>query len=114
MVCLSFTKLQYFFCLSALDQCVNVSRFLAGTVKSAEDAIAEQAKQQEDDPYANLSKKEKKKKKKQVALYAVIVHWLYRLDLLILHLKVSSYEKYCCGYKALLTMQYRLADKYWN
>lgn len=28
--------------------------------------IAEQAKQQEDDPYANLSKKEKKKKKKQV------------------------------------------------
>lgn len=34
--------------------------------QSAEDAIAEQAKQQEDDPYANLSKKEKKKKKKQV------------------------------------------------
>uniref|UniRef100_A0A7N6AL87 ATP-binding cassette sub-family F member 1 n=1 Tax=Anabas testudineus TaxID=64144 RepID=A0A7N6AL87_ANATE len=33
--------------------------------QSAEDAIAEQAKQQEDDPYANLSKKEKKKKKKQ-------------------------------------------------
>ncbi|KAE8282408.1 ATP-binding cassette sub-family F member 1 [Larimichthys crocea] len=33
---------------------------------SAEDAIADQAKQQEDDPYANLSKKEKKKKKKQL------------------------------------------------
>ncbi|KAK2829992.1 hypothetical protein Q5P01_017923 [Channa striata] len=33
---------------------------------SAEDAIAEQAKGQEDDPYANLSKKEKKKKKKQM------------------------------------------------
>ncbi|XP_039977464.1 ATP-binding cassette sub-family F member 1 isoform X1 [Xiphias gladius] len=33
---------------------------------SAEDVIAEQAKQQEDFPYANLSKKEKKKKKKQM------------------------------------------------
>ncbi|XP_044026423.1 ATP-binding cassette sub-family F member 1 [Siniperca chuatsi] len=33
---------------------------------SAEDVIAEQAKQQEDDPFANLSKKEKKKKKKQM------------------------------------------------
>ncbi|XP_040909788.1 ATP-binding cassette sub-family F member 1 [Toxotes jaculatrix] len=33
---------------------------------SAEDVIAEQAKQQGDDPYANLSKKEKKKKKKQM------------------------------------------------
>ncbi|TKS88703.1 ATP-binding cassette sub-family F member 1 [Collichthys lucidus] len=33
---------------------------------SAEDAIADQAKQQDDDPYANLSKKEKKKKKKQL------------------------------------------------
>ncbi|XP_029299073.1 ATP-binding cassette sub-family F member 1 [Cottoperca gobio] len=33
-------------------------------MKSAEDVIAEQAKQQEDDPFANLSKKEKKKKKK--------------------------------------------------
>lgn len=35
-------------------------------VQSAEDAIAEQAKQEEEDPFANLSKKEKKKKKKQV------------------------------------------------
>lgn len=34
--------------------------------QSAEDVIAQQAKQQEDDPYANLSKKEKKKKKKMV------------------------------------------------
>lgn len=34
--------------------------------QSAEDVIAEQAKQQDDDPFANLSKKEKKKKKKQV------------------------------------------------
>ncbi|AWP04957.1 putative ATP-binding cassette sub-family F member 1 isoform 2 [Scophthalmus maximus] len=33
---------------------------------SAEDVIAEQAKQEGDDPYANLSKKEKKKKKKQM------------------------------------------------
>ncbi|XP_053719881.1 ATP-binding cassette sub-family F member 1 isoform X1 [Synchiropus splendidus] len=33
---------------------------------SAEDVIAEQAKQAEDDPFANLSKKEKKKKKKQM------------------------------------------------
>ncbi|XP_042362019.1 ATP-binding cassette sub-family F member 1 [Plectropomus leopardus] len=33
---------------------------------SAEDVIAEQAKQPEDDPFANLSKKEKKKKKKQM------------------------------------------------
>ncbi|XP_035038774.1 ATP-binding cassette sub-family F member 1 [Hippoglossus stenolepis] len=33
---------------------------------SAEDAIAEQAKPQEEDPNANLSKKEKKKKKKQM------------------------------------------------
>ncbi|XP_049457517.1 ATP-binding cassette sub-family F member 1 [Epinephelus fuscoguttatus] len=33
---------------------------------SAEDIIAEQAKQQENDPFANLSKKEKKKKKKQM------------------------------------------------
>lgn len=33
---------------------------------SAEDVIAEQAKQLEDDPFANLSKKEKKKKKKQM------------------------------------------------
>ncbi|GLD63259.1 ATP-binding cassette sub-family F member 1, partial [Lates japonicus] len=36
------------------------------TMMSAEDVIAQQAKQQEDDPYANLSKKEKKKKKKQM------------------------------------------------
>ncbi|XP_029022079.1 ATP-binding cassette sub-family F member 1 isoform X2 [Betta splendens] len=36
------------------------------TMKSAEDAIADQAMQQEDDPYANLSKKEKKKIKKQM------------------------------------------------
>ncbi|KAM8767379.1 ATP-binding cassette sub-family F member 1 isoform 2-T2 [Acanthopagrus schlegelii] len=33
---------------------------------SAEDVIAEQAKQKEDDPFANLSKKEKKKKKKMM------------------------------------------------
>uniref|UniRef100_A0AAQ5X321 ATP-binding cassette sub-family F member 1 n=1 Tax=Amphiprion ocellaris TaxID=80972 RepID=A0AAQ5X321_AMPOC len=43
-------------------QCSNFSFFL---MYSAEDAIAEQAKQQEDDPFANLSKKDKKKKKKQ-------------------------------------------------
>ncbi|KAK5854543.1 hypothetical protein PBY51_004729 [Eleginops maclovinus] len=36
------------------------------TMKSAEDVIAEQAQQEGDDPYANLSKKEKKKKKKQL------------------------------------------------
>uniref|UniRef100_A0A3P9HPA3 ATP-binding cassette sub-family F member 1 n=1 Tax=Oryzias latipes TaxID=8090 RepID=A0A3P9HPA3_ORYLA len=36
-----------------------------GVMKCAEDAIAEQAKQTLDDPYANLSKKEKKKKKKE-------------------------------------------------
>lgn len=41
--------------------------------QSAEDTIAEQAKQQEDDPYANLSKKEKKKKKKQVST----ICWCY-------------------------------------
>uniref|UniRef100_A0A8D0CP21 ATP-binding cassette sub-family F member 1 n=1 Tax=Sander lucioperca TaxID=283035 RepID=A0A8D0CP21_SANLU len=35
-------------------------------MKSAEDVIADQAKQQEDDPYANLTKKEKKKKKKRM------------------------------------------------
>lgn len=34
--------------------------------QSAEDVIAEQAKQEEEDPFVNLSKKEKKKKKKQV------------------------------------------------
>ncbi|XP_078146300.1 ATP-binding cassette sub-family F member 1 isoform X2 [Centroberyx gerrardi] len=36
----------------------------ADTMMCAEDVIAEQAKQGEDDPFANLSKKEKKKKKK--------------------------------------------------
>ncbi|XP_030596815.1 ATP-binding cassette sub-family F member 1 isoform X2 [Archocentrus centrarchus] len=36
------------------------------TMMSAEDVIAEQAKEKEDDLYANLSKKEKKKKKKQM------------------------------------------------
>ncbi|TNN45546.1 ATP-binding cassette sub-family F member 1 [Liparis tanakae] len=36
------------------------------TMRSAEDVIAEQAKQQEDDPLANLSKKEKKKQKKKM------------------------------------------------
>ncbi|XP_014875392.1 ATP-binding cassette sub-family F member 1 isoform X5 [Poecilia latipinna] len=35
-------------------------------VKSAEDVIAQQAKEAADDPFANLSKKEKKKKKKQM------------------------------------------------
>ena len=35
-------------------------------MKCAEDVIAEQAKKDEDDPFANLSKKEKKKKKKMV------------------------------------------------
>ena len=35
-------------------------------LKCAEDVIAEQAKKDEDDPFANLSKKEKKKKKKMV------------------------------------------------
>lgn len=39
---------------------------VSGCNQSAEDVIAEQAKQQDDDPFANLSKKEKKKKKKQV------------------------------------------------
>ena len=39
---------------------------VSGCNQSAEDVIAEQAKQLEDDPFANLSKKEKKKKKKQV------------------------------------------------
>lgn len=39
---------------------------LSPALQSAEDAIAAQAKQDEEDPYANLSKKEKKKKKKQV------------------------------------------------
>ncbi|XP_013883291.1 ATP-binding cassette sub-family F member 1 isoform X2 [Austrofundulus limnaeus] len=37
----------------------------ADTMMSAEDVIADQAKQVPDDPYANLSKKEKKKKKKE-------------------------------------------------
>ncbi|XP_034058130.1 ATP-binding cassette sub-family F member 1 [Gymnodraco acuticeps] len=36
------------------------------TMKCAEDVIAEQAQQQDDDPLANLSKKEKKKIKKQL------------------------------------------------
>uniref|UniRef100_A0A8C5CNZ4 ATP-binding cassette, sub-family F (GCN20), member 1 n=1 Tax=Gadus morhua TaxID=8049 RepID=A0A8C5CNZ4_GADMO len=35
-------------------------------MKCAEDVIAEQAKKDEDDPFANLSKKEKKKKKKMM------------------------------------------------
>uniref|UniRef100_A0A3P8WV50 ATP-binding cassette, sub-family F (GCN20), member 1 n=1 Tax=Cynoglossus semilaevis TaxID=244447 RepID=A0A3P8WV50_CYNSE len=39
---------------------------LSPALQSAEDAIAAQAKQDEEDPYANLSKKEKKKKKKQL------------------------------------------------
>lgn len=36
--------------------------------QNAEDVIAQQAKVDQDDPYANLSKKEKKKKKKQVIM----------------------------------------------
>lgn len=42
--------------------------FLGWTWQSAEDVIADQAKQVPDDPYANLSKKEKKKKKKEVRI----------------------------------------------
>lgn len=41
--------------------------------QSAEDVIAEQAKQQEDDPLANLSKKEKKKKKKRVIIGSAVM-----------------------------------------
>ena len=48
---------------------VNVSFFSGCNRQSAEDVIAEQAKQKEDDPFANLSKKEKKKKKKMVIYY---------------------------------------------
>uniref|UniRef100_A0A4W6CZR4 ATP-binding cassette sub-family F member 1 n=1 Tax=Lates calcarifer TaxID=8187 RepID=A0A4W6CZR4_LATCA len=65
------TMMVRLFCPKALLSpsllCVSVltSLSLAVTLKSAEDVIAQQAKQQEDDPYANLSKKEKKKKKKQ-------------------------------------------------
>ena len=61
MVCLSSTKLLHFFI-----PLMTVNSSLPLTIKSAEDAIAEQAKPQEEDPNANLSKKEKKKKKKQV------------------------------------------------
>lgn len=53
---------------------ISVLTFLCNH-QSAEDAIAQQAKQQEDDPFANLSKKEKKKKKKQViTMFAVTLH----------------------------------------
>lgn len=64
MVCLSSAK------LSPLFVCFGISVFTFSFPgcyhQSAEDVIAEQAKQHEDDPFANLSKKEKKKKKKQV------------------------------------------------
>lgn len=47
--------------------------------QSAEDVIAEQAKQEEEDPFVNLSKKEKKKKKKQVKpLHGARVHVSFR------------------------------------
>lgn len=84
MVHLSFTKLQHFFLLFCFgSECLHLLFH-----QSAEDAIAEQAKQQEDDPYANLSKKEKKKKKKQVSTVCSFVHWLHTLDLYILHVKI--------------------------
>lgn len=76
------TMMVRLFCPKALLSpsllCVSVltSLSLAVTLKSAEDVIAQQAKQQEDDPYANLSKKEKKKKKKQVIIvccYCVLI-----------------------------------------
>lgn len=63
MVCLSTTKLSSP-CMFWIP--VNVSLFSGCNRQSAEDVIAEQAKQKEDDPFANLSKKEKKKKKKMV------------------------------------------------
>lgn len=65
----------------SLSRCIN---------QSAENVIAEQTKQKEVDPYANLSKKEKKKKKKQVIVYYTILCNAFFL-IFILFVKVK-----CC------------------
>uniref|UniRef100_A0A3P9HNX9 ATP-binding cassette sub-family F member 1 n=1 Tax=Oryzias latipes TaxID=8090 RepID=A0A3P9HNX9_ORYLA len=49
----------------AAEELAKQAHYVTTCQQCAEDAIAEQAKQTLDDPYANLSKKEKKKKKKE-------------------------------------------------